>query len=155
MRTCEEIRRENLERLITIFGTITGLADATDVAPGFLSHIRNKTKEMGQKTARGIENALKLERGWMDNPAEQISDAALFVGRAIDEGFHDLVMRQNVAQYLVEDLRRYKKITEAAAPPPEAIDPEISIRETQARFGIRDIHKRPAKFAKSTRGETS
>ena len=78
MLTSYEIRRERLEILIEEHGSVANL----NVALGWprtnptLKHVReaysrpgrNKPYQMGDATARAIEAALKLERGWMDTP---------------------------------------------------------------------------------------
>ena len=78
MPTSYETRRERLEILIEKYGSIPNL----NIALGWprtnatLNHVReaysrpgrNKPYQMGETTARAIEDALKLERGWMDTP---------------------------------------------------------------------------------------
>lgn len=78
MQTIAEIRRARLEKLIEEHETIANL----NVLLGWartdpkLAQIRNanmrpgrtKPYQMGDSMAREIEDTLKLERGWMDNP---------------------------------------------------------------------------------------
>jgi hypothetical protein len=78
MKTIAEIRRENLQALITQHGSVAQLNERlgwvrTDPR---LTRIRNaqtrgdrpgKSFAMGDAMAREIEKALSLENGWMDN----------------------------------------------------------------------------------------
>jgi hypothetical protein len=77
MRTVDEIRRARLLELKAQFGSWAAINKALDRTPNdsTLSQVANqstgsktdKPKTMGSPQARAIEEALKLERGWMDN----------------------------------------------------------------------------------------
>lgn len=75
MKTCSEIRLENLERLIDEFGTIEKICENAGVSSGYLSQIRTKAPDsktkrarvMGDDTARRLEEGNGKERGWMDH----------------------------------------------------------------------------------------
>lgn len=76
MKTIEEIRKENLARLIqsTTDGNITKFSTNIDKSHSQISQIINasttetgKPKGMGSNLAREIEKKLRLERGWMDH----------------------------------------------------------------------------------------
>lgn len=76
MKTTDEIRYENLQKLVDEAGDLTKLVDK---AGGKLSRptldqiLKKRTtaagvvKNVGDDLARKIEEALRLERGWMDN----------------------------------------------------------------------------------------
>lgn len=76
MKTCDEIRYENLKRLVDEAG---GLSRLVEKSNGKLSRptlyqilerittAAGTVKNVGDDLARKIEEALKLERGWMDN----------------------------------------------------------------------------------------
>lgn len=86
MKTTDEIRYENLQRLVAEAGDLSTLVDR---AKGKLSRptlyqiLERKTtaagveKNVGDDLARKIEDALRLERGWMDNDHTQPVAAAL------------------------------------------------------------------------------
>lgn len=69
----KEIRRANLAALIESHGSIRALADKVGTAPNYLSEIKNRERDMGDRLARKIEAALELSAGWMDasHAAEQ------------------------------------------------------------------------------------
>lgn len=74
MKTIDEIRRLNLLEAIARLGTARALAEKAELAPAYLSQIKNrqpesktgKPKSMGDEAARKIEKALGETRGWMD-----------------------------------------------------------------------------------------
>lgn len=74
LATIGAIRRDNLERLCGLRGTLESIAEAADTSSVYLSQIRNqvvdrKTKrprEMGSELARRIEVTCGLAEGWMD-----------------------------------------------------------------------------------------
>lgn len=78
MQTSAEIRRSRLGQLVEKHGSIADLNQAIGWArtDPKLSQIKNNNKrpgrdasyQMGDAMAREIEDALGLERGWMDNP---------------------------------------------------------------------------------------
>lgn len=80
MKTTDEIRYENLQRLVAEAGDLSTLVDR---AKGKLSRptlyqiLERKTtaagvaKNVGDDLARKLEDALRLERGWMDNDHSQ------------------------------------------------------------------------------------
>jgi hypothetical protein len=82
VKTIGDIRRENLEALITEAGTLEKLAAAASTSPQYLSQIRNQTldvktgrpREMGTAMARRLEEAGRKTSGWMD--AEHAPGAA-------------------------------------------------------------------------------
>lgn len=129
MLTCEEIRRNNLEKLIERFGTIVALSEATNVPAGFISHIRNKTKDMGAITARRMEAELNLERGWMDHESE-LSAPAREVAIAVDSLALSSVMQQKVAVYLIAQIEKLPQFLLSDAP--ERADP-LERAEREAR----------------------
>lgn len=77
MRTSDEIRLQNLENLVRTHGGVTNLTRALSrsTRDNTLNQLLNKSpssttgvqKHMGTKLAREIEEALGLERGYMDN----------------------------------------------------------------------------------------
>lgn len=62
----KQVRRLNLEMLITADETIERLVKGTTLVANYLSQIRIGHRNMGHKTARDIEMAKKLPPGWMD-----------------------------------------------------------------------------------------
>lgn len=76
MRPIGDIRRANLEALLSEFPTLDALAAAADTTSVYLSQIRNQTpdqksgkpREMGSKLARRLEAIKGHEKptGWMD-----------------------------------------------------------------------------------------
>lgn len=80
VKTIEETRREKLQMLVKQHGGTANLCEKlgysrvetsklTRIANGNIRHDRGgKPYELGSATARFIEEALLLERGWMDTP---------------------------------------------------------------------------------------
>ena len=74
MKTIGTIRRENLERVIKKLKKLEAVAEAAGTTSVYLSQIRNQTadkksgrpREMGSAMARRIEEAVAVDRGWMD-----------------------------------------------------------------------------------------
>lgn len=68
MKTIEEIRRDNLLKLIEDSGVgITKFSEHLGRSQSQISNLKNSVREIGSELAREIERALNLERGWMDN----------------------------------------------------------------------------------------
>ena len=65
-----DIRRQNLQRLVSRHGTQQALANAVGLAVQYINHLLSGHRSMGEKTARKIEAALQLDRGWMDRDEE-------------------------------------------------------------------------------------
>lgn len=78
MKTIEETYRERLLMLSKEYGGQTGLSKRIDKSPAQISQWINgsadsktgKARSMKSDTAREIEVALKLPRGWFDQPVE-------------------------------------------------------------------------------------
>lgn len=78
VNTIDETRRARLEILVTQFGSLAALNEKIGLArtDATLSQIRNRSahsktgapRNMGDPLARRIEEALELDRGWMDTP---------------------------------------------------------------------------------------
>lgn len=74
MKTIGTIRRENLELVIKKLKKLEAVAEAAGTTSVYLSQIRNQTadkksgrpREMGSAMARRIEEAVAVDRGWMD-----------------------------------------------------------------------------------------
>jgi len=64
----QRIRQENIIRLIEIHGGNADLTDASETDPGYISQIKNGTRGMAEKAARGFEKRYKPEwsPGWLD-----------------------------------------------------------------------------------------
>lgn len=103
-QTIEEIRREWVTLLIERFGSISALNKTLGRATtdATLSQIKNMAldsksgnpKNMGSTLAREIEEKLGLQRGTLDHPPPEISDA--------DEAFVHRI-EQEVARYEIPD----------------------------------------------------
>jgi transcriptional regulator with XRE-family HTH domain len=61
-----KIRHDNLDALISQYGSIEAVATAADVSASYLSQIKNGTRGMGSRFARKLEAALSLPNGWFD-----------------------------------------------------------------------------------------
>lgn len=62
------IRRLNLEYLIGERETIANLAKLYDLNESLLSQVKNGTRNMGDRLARKMEEAMAKPTGWMDVP---------------------------------------------------------------------------------------
>lgn len=84
MKTCDEIRYENLRRLVEEAGGLSRLVEKSNGKlnrPTLYQILERITtaagtvKNVGDDLARKIEEALKLDRGWMDNAqSAQVAD---------------------------------------------------------------------------------
>lgn len=81
-----EIRRSNLELLLTEFGTIAALARKAETDPSYISQIRSKVtkREMGDSLARKLEKAANKWHGWMDHGHGK--DVAITTGNKVHRG---------------------------------------------------------------------
>ncbi|MEQ6290517.1 hypothetical protein ACFPAG_07835 [Vogesella sp. GCM10023246] len=68
MKSIDEIRRENMRKLVTenCKGILKEFAAAAGIQPGQASHLNTGFRNIGDNIARRIENAFDLEKGWMD-----------------------------------------------------------------------------------------
>lgn len=62
----KEIRHLNLSKLLERFSTKRSFAEKCDLAPGHVSQMYNKSRDIGDRVAEKIELSLGLSRGWMD-----------------------------------------------------------------------------------------
>jgi transcriptional regulator with XRE-family HTH domain len=67
-------RRQNLERLISEYGSIAEVARKTGMSDSYLSQVRNRTRGMGHIVAFSIEKELGLETGWMSRDQDQVRE---------------------------------------------------------------------------------
>lgn len=75
MKTCSEIRLENLKKLIERAGSLQSVADTLEKSHAQISQINTQAKHsktgkprtIGDDIARLIEEKFGLEVGWMDN----------------------------------------------------------------------------------------
>lgn len=132
MKTIDEIRHENLERLIERAGSIQAVADKLEKAHAQISQLKNRNKHSGSRKSRAIgddmarliEAKFELGRGWMDNPMSPFPDeppneaeAPLVVadilsksnqaGRRMLAAVTREVLDQNRAHFTGEEMARY------------------------------------------------
>lgn len=121
MKTCKEIRHENLLFLINRFDTIQALADKLGKSHAQVSQLKNKStnsatgkvRGIGDEQAREIELKLGLEVGWLDHqhaPGEITHlntilgnfplTTAEEPGRQAYEGFKDEARRSSIDEIL-------------------------------------------------------
>jgi len=74
MKTCSEIRHDNLLQVIEQVGSLQAVADCLGVSNAQVSQLKTrapyksgKPRNIGDDTARKIEEGFGLERGWMDH----------------------------------------------------------------------------------------
>ena len=75
MKTCSEIRHENLLKVIEEAGSLQSVADRLDKSHAQISQLKTRAKHsktgkprvIGDDIARLIEEKFELEIGWMDN----------------------------------------------------------------------------------------
>lgn len=73
--TSKEFRYSHLIRILTEYGTIEAMAKACSMNPAYISQMKNKTRGIGDKTARNIEAALGMREGEMDIPFAESTDS--------------------------------------------------------------------------------
>lgn len=75
--TIQDIRRENLTRLVEQYGSQRKLSDATGLAPTYIHQMLSSIRGIGEKTARKIEINTGLPDGWLDKPFDISGDYQL------------------------------------------------------------------------------
>lgn len=96
METIEEIRRLNLLRLIERLGSQKALSDKTGLNTGQISQWINrspdsktgKPRTMGTISARRIESALHLAKGWLDRPHNEAMGS--YVGKDANQSRYEI-----------------------------------------------------------------
>jgi hypothetical protein len=103
----KEVRKQNFDFLFEQFkakvreawpneperGMLKRFAEQLSISEAFVSHINTGRKPIGDRTAMKIEDALKLQRGWMDESHDE-------------SGVEDLSpMKQEVVAMVVELLK--------------------------------------------------
>lgn len=61
-----ETRVRKLKQLVTEYGSQNKLSEASGINPSYISQMVNGFRAIGEKTARGIEDSLKLKHLWLD-----------------------------------------------------------------------------------------
>lgn len=79
MKHVKDVRRENLQRLLTGYRSQRQFAEGAGLAAAYVSQMVNGTREMGEDVARRIERALGLSPGWMDADHDSPPDDAQIV----------------------------------------------------------------------------
>lgn len=101
----EEIRLANLQSLIIEFGTAAEVGRLSDTSRIYLSQIltrasnnvTGKTREIGTKLARKLEQGCRKPEGWMDINHQNLNsnEAELqTIYAAMDEPMRDLLIQQ-------------------------------------------------------------
>lgn len=121
MRSVYDIRRENLRVLMTQWGGPTSLAKKLGHANGsYLAQLAgpNPTRDMSERTARTIEQTLKLPVSWLDQPqqatAHKLNDEGLAACvRAVATTLRDRNLRPDPEAYatLVQLVYDHAKLT--------------------------------------------
>lgn len=62
----KDTRRANFLKLVSDFKTLKAFSEAADLDESYASQLKNGHREIGDRTARKIEGALKLPAGWLD-----------------------------------------------------------------------------------------
>lgn len=77
MKKITEIRSLNLQRLAKEYGSQRLLADALDTTPGYVNQLLTGHRDIGEKSARNIENKLGLAEMALDAPISELTDLAI------------------------------------------------------------------------------
>jgi len=84
------------------------LAAALGRQPSYIWRMLNQDsphwKKMGEDIARQIERVCELEIGWMDRQHDNLSAAAVRIGKELDGRIADPDLRQEVAAYIVSSI---------------------------------------------------
>ncbi len=99
MKTCDEIRLDNLKNLIEKSGSVTSFSKLIEKEAAQVSQWLNKAKDwksgkprkMSDEIARHIEQCCEKERGWMDHDH---SDQALELFRGLSAELKSQAMRE-------------------------------------------------------------
>lgn len=104
MKTIDEIRRDNIELLISESGSLKGLADLLNKSESQVSQLLHGSKDsktgkqrgMNNTTARAIEQRCGKERGWLDNDH---SDVGVDTFRSLPTEVRAWIMRKGAASH--------------------------------------------------------
>lgn len=121
MQSVYEIRRENLRVLMSQWGGPTSLSKKLGHANGsYLAQLAgpNPSRDMSERTARTIEQTLKLPLGWLDQPqqatAHKLNDEGLAACvRAVATTLRDRDLRPDPEAYatIVQLVYDHAKLT--------------------------------------------
>lgn len=67
MKTKDEVRLENLNALVSEFGSAAAVAERASTSAVYISQLRNRTRSIGNTLARRLEAACGKPNGWLDN----------------------------------------------------------------------------------------
>lgn len=102
-----EIRRSNLRRLVGRYESQLAFAEHAKLGVQYLNQLLSSHRNMGEKTARKIETALKLDLGWLDGRDDKaqektgLSPRATKIGQMFDRLPPD---KQDALQKIVDAL---------------------------------------------------
>lgn len=85
--TSKEFRHSHLLNIISDMGTIEAVASKTGLNPQYLSQLKNRTRGIGDKTARKIEASMGWPEGAMDRPpdGENLDDELAYLLKTMPE----------------------------------------------------------------------
>jgi len=117
------IRLNNLRRLVAGYESQQAFAEVAGLSVQYLNQLLGGHRNIGEKTARKIEVALRLEVGWLDRGAERredqvgandreagLSRRALMVAQMFDQ----LAPEQQDAMQTLLDALAQSKVSELA-----------------------------------------
>lgn len=80
MKTKDDVRLENLNALVSEFGSAAAVAERASTSPVYISQLRNRTRSIGNTLARRLEKACGKPNGWLDNDHAEVSTSAVRSG---------------------------------------------------------------------------
>lgn len=107
MKTIEEIRLENLRSLIAKLGGPESFSMKIGKTPNQISQLANEHKGIGSKIAREVEEAINLERGWLDNDHSRAAAGA----PPIEEKIYEAIRNDQALSILTKLTRTLERVS--------------------------------------------
>lgn len=121
--TSKDFRHSHLIKLIDDYGSIERLAAVTGMNPQHLSQLKNRTRGIGDKTARKIEGALGWPEGAMDRPpeGENLDDELAYLLKVLPESEAILAIVDAIPDMSEEGVKRLtaallQRLSESSTP---------------------------------------
>ncbi|WP_312277260.1 LexA family protein [Kosakonia cowanii] len=100
-----EVRRKKLQELVSRHETQRKFAEAVGMDPTVVSRMlypegKASKRNIGEQAARQIEDALKLQRGWMDGLADKTDNNVSYAGLNEPQGAYPVISWVSAGQWM-------------------------------------------------------
>ena len=69
-KTSKDFRHQHLMRAIESYGSIEALSAIADLSPQYISQLKARVRNVGDRTARKFESAMGVDEGIWDHPLD-------------------------------------------------------------------------------------